>query len=139
MTIKTMHPDMRFLLDAREKAGPPGTDVAGLTLEGMIMFRAAYPGAEDTEDAYAMPIKAKDLGRLPPALVHTAEPDPIRDDGREYAARLAQAVVWVTYREARGMIHGFLRARLAGPGAKAEFDAICRFLGEHLDGPVGRT
>jgi acetyl esterase len=104
----------------------------GLTLESMLKFRKAYLGADDTNDAYAMPIRAERFDGLPPALVHTAELDPIRDDGREYAARLASAGCWVTYREARGMIHGFLRARLAGPGAKAEFEVICGFLRQHL-------
>jgi len=104
----------------------------GLTLESMHKFRKAYLGAEDTGDARAMPINAKSFAGLPPALVHTAELDPIRDDGRVYAARLAEAGSWVTYREARGMIHGFLRARLAGAGATAEFKVVTDFLKEHL-------
>lgn len=107
-------------------------DGPGLTLASMFKFREAYIGAEDTDDPYAYPIKAKSFAGLPPALVHAAEFDPIRDDGRVYAARLAEAGTDVTYREARRMIHGFLRARLAGPGARAEFDIICRFLKEHL-------
>jgi acetyl esterase len=107
-------------------------DGPGLTLASMHKFRTAYLGAEDTDDQRAMPIKARDFASLPPALVHTAQFDPIRDDGRVYAARLAEAGTWVSYREAAGMIHGFLRARLAGAGAGAEFDAIRRFLKEHL-------
>jgi acetyl esterase len=105
----------------------------GLTTASTKKYRTYYlPGNEDTRDPYARPIRAESFADLPPAFVHSAEVDPIRDDGRLYAAALANAGTWVTYREARGMIHGFLRARLDGPGAKAEFDAICRFLREHL-------
>ena len=58
--------------------------------------------------------------------------DPIRDDGRAYAARLALAGNWVTYREARGMVHGFLRARFTGASAREEFEVACAFLRTHL-------
>ncbi len=56
----------------------------------------------------------------------------MRDDGRVYAAQLALAGVDVTYREARGMLHGFMRARFTGAAARAEYDAICRFLVERV-------
>jgi acetyl esterase len=104
----------------------------GLTLDSMLKFRQAYLGGEDTDDGYAMPIKASDFSRLPPALVMTAELDPIRDDGRAYAARLAEAGTDVIYREIPGLLHGFLRARLAGPYCGGEFGRIARFLAQHL-------
>ena len=49
-------------------------------------------------------------------------------DERRRAVHDHLAGTWVIYREARGMIHGFMRARFSGPGAKAEYDAICSFL-----------
>ena len=105
----------------------------GLTTASTKKYRDYYlPGNQDTSDPYARPIRAKSFANLPPAFIHSAEIDPIRDDGREYAAVLALAGNWVTYREARGMIHGFLRARCDGPDAKAEFDALCAFLRDHL-------
>jgi acetyl esterase len=104
----------------------------GLTLDSRLKFRQAYLGGEDTDDGYAMPIKASDFSRLPPALVMTAELDPIRDDGRAYAARLAEAGTDVIYRELPGLLHGFLRARLAGPYCGGEFERIARFLAQHL-------
>ena len=73
-----------------------------------------------------------DFSGLPPAFVHAAQYDPVRDDSRVYAAKLALAGVDVTYREARGMIHGFMRARFKGAGARAEYEAICAFLRERL-------
>jgi acetyl esterase len=64
--------------------------------------------------------------------VHSAECDPIRDDGRLYAAKLAQAGSNVTYREAKRMLHGFMRARVSGAAARAEHEALCGFLRAHL-------
>lgn len=104
----------------------------GLTLESMLKFRRAYLGGEDTEDPYAMPIKARDFGGLAPAIVVTAALDPIRDDGRVYAARLAEAGTDVVYREAPGLLHGFLRARLAGPYCRGEFVRITDVLKQRL-------
>lgn len=82
--------------------------------------------------AYARPALAADYRGLPPAFVHSAEFDPVRDDGRLYASRLALDGVDVTYREARGMIHGFMRARFTGAAARAEYDAICGFLRRYV-------
>ena len=81
-----------------------------------------------TRDPYATPLKAPDLGGLPPAFVHMAEIDCLADDSRAYVERLAQSGSPATLRVARGMIHGFLRARFSGPRAAAEFDAPCAFL-----------
>ncbi len=106
---------------------------AGLTTSSMRLFDRLYlPDDPDNADPYARPVRAEDFAGLPPALVHAAGMDPIRDDSRFFAARLALAGVDVTYREARGMIHGFLRARFGGPAARAEFAIACAFLREHL-------
>lgn len=90
------------------------------------------PEPAHASDPYARPAVATDFSALPPAFVISAELDPVRDDGRLYAAKLALAGVDVTYREARGMIHGFMRARFTGAAAKAEYDRICAFLRAHL-------
>jgi len=110
-------------------------DGLGLTTASTRKFRQYYLGDNaDTDDPYARPSKARDFAGLPPALVHSAEMDPIRDDGRTFAARLASAGTWVTYREAKGMVHGFLRARFTGAAARAEFEVACAFLRTYLGG-----
>ncbi len=95
-------------------------------------YKMLLPDPAHAADPYARPAVAASYAGLPPAYVVSAELDPVRDDGRVYAAKLAMAGVDVTYREARGMIHGFMRARFTGPAARAEYDRICAFLRAHL-------
>jgi acetyl esterase len=71
-------------------------------------FRDQYlTGTADIDDWRASPLRAKTLAGLPPAYVLTAEADPLRDEGDEYAAKLQQAGVSVTYRTFPGQFHGF--------------------------------
>ena len=64
-------------------------------------------GAADIDDWKASPARAKTLAGLPPAYVLTAGADPLRDEGADYAARLKEAGVPVTYRHFPGQFHGF--------------------------------
>lgn len=108
-------------------------DGQGLSLAGTRAYRDMYlPNDRDTDDPYARPVLAKDMSGLPPFWVHSAQCDPIRDDGRVFAARLAEAGVNVAYREAKGMAHGFMRARFDGAAARQEYDLVCKFLREQL-------
>jgi acetyl esterase len=71
-------------------------------------FRDHYlRSAADAEDWRASPARANTLAGLPPAYVLTAGADPLRDEGEEYARRLEQAGVAVTYRTFPGQFHGF--------------------------------
>lgn len=79
-----------------------------LTREGMRWFWAHYLRTPaDGENPYASPLRAANLSGLPPALVMTAEYDPLRDEGHAYAERLREAGVAVSYRCYEGMLHMF--------------------------------
>jgi acetyl esterase len=64
--------------------------------------------ANPDRDPYLFPLTAPDLAGLPPALVVTAEFDPLRDEGVAYARQLAAAGVIVEHAHAEDQMHGFL-------------------------------
>ncbi len=80
-----------------------------LTHERMTFFKNAYLRDQaDIADWRASPLLAKDLSRLPRALVITADHDPLLDEGKAYADRLAKSGVAVRYSCYPGMVHGFI-------------------------------
>lgn len=91
----------------------------GLAREGMIYYWRQYlRNDEDASNPYASPLREKNLHGLPPALVLTAEYDPLRDEGLAYAKRLQDAGVPVTIRDYEGLIHGFLMMSACLPQVK---------------------
>lgn len=89
-----------------------------LTRDDMEWFRGNYlPGDGDRSDPRASPALAGDLHGVAPAIVATAELDPLRDDGDDYADALRQAGVQVVHRRFDGLIHGFF--------AMGPFSAAC--------------
>jgi acetyl esterase len=65
------------------------------------------PPGEDAAHPWVSPLRAADLGGLPPTHIHTAECDPLRDEGRAYAERLAASGVAVRHTCHPGMVHLF--------------------------------
>jgi acetyl esterase len=96
-----------------------------LTRSDMAWFWGHYlRGDTDRSDLYACPVAAKDLTGLPPAMVITAEFDPLRDEGEAYARRLQEAYVHVTLKRCEGVTHGFMSmATIVDQGRKAIDDA----------------
>jgi acetyl esterase len=81
-----------------------------LPLDSMRYFRGHYLGKiETTTDPEIAPIHAASHASLPPALILTAEFDPLRDEGRAYAAKLKEAGVDVKLIEYPGMPHMFFQ------------------------------
>jgi len=139
-------------LAARDHGGPPifaqvlmypgvdrdmGTPSIGalanapmLTLDDIeYLHDLADGGAPATHDPYRVPAYATDLTGLPPAIVLTAECDPIRDWGERYAARLRDAHVQTTVTRYPGIYHGFLmrsEATARGRLAIAETGSLLR-------------
>ena len=80
----------------------------GLTRERMGWYTDLYaPDVSRREEPYHAPIRAADLSGLPPALIITAEYDPLRDEGADYGAALRAAGVRATVTQYDGMIHAF--------------------------------
>jgi acetyl esterase/lipase len=75
----------------------------------------------DPADPRISPLRAKEVHQLPPTIIHTAEFDPLRDEGRAYAERLEAAGVRTLYRCHPGMIHLFYGMRGLIPYAGAAF------------------
>jgi acetyl esterase len=65
------------------------------------------PEGADLADPRISPLRAAKLAGLPPAIIHTAEFDPMRDEGNAYARRLTAAGVAVEHVCHDGMIHNF--------------------------------
>ncbi len=101
-------------------------DGYGLTRAGMIWFWNHYLAVpSDGASPHASPLRSRDLGGLPPAMVITAEYDPLRDEGEYYADRLRQAGVPTEMKRWDGMNHGFFFWPGVVDKATAAMDEAC--------------
>ncbi|HYL71511.1 MAG TPA: alpha/beta hydrolase [Candidatus Dormibacteraeota bacterium] len=96
-------------------------------------LRHYLPSGADPSDPRVSPLRARELRGLPPSCIHTAEFDPLRDEGRDYAQRLEAAGVRTLYRCHSGMIHLFY-----GMGALIPYAATAyRLIGEDVRAILG--
>jgi acetyl esterase len=105
-----------------------------LTLASVRAYRSLYLGPDgDERDIRISPLFADDLSSLPPALVQSAELDPIRDDAARYAQALENAGTTVRYTEYAGAPHGYLSVPGAVRGSRQAMAEIVTELRTHLN------
>jgi acetyl esterase len=92
------------------------------TLEHDLMHYA--PGGADHEDPRISPSRTADLSGLPKTIIHTAEFDPLRDEGQDYFARLTHSGSALAYTCHPGMIHLFYGLGGVVPYARTALEQI---------------
>jgi acetyl esterase len=139
-------------LKSRDEGGPriaaqalvyPVTDLSSLDTSSYSEFAEGYHLSraqmqwfrdhylrqpEDALNPFASPLLAEDLSGLPPALVITAECDPLRDEGEAFAQRLERAGVAVKFTRYPGMIHPFFSMCGAIPEAYEAIDEVAAWV-----------
>jgi acetyl esterase len=110
----------RLTASRRELASGYLVDQA--TLDHDLLHYA--PEGVDPANPRISPLRADDVSGLPRTLIHTAEFDPLRDEGRDYCERLTQAHSLVSYTCHPGMIHLFYGLGAVIPYARTAFEQI---------------
>ncbi|WP_051772364.1 alpha/beta hydrolase [Saccharothrix sp. NRRL B-16314] len=87
---------------------------------------------DDGRNPLVSPLLAEDLTGLPPALVITAEHDPLRDEGEQYAERLREAGVPVVATRYDGVAHGFFAMSGVVDAARDARAEVATFLRHHF-------
>jgi acetyl esterase len=97
----------------------------GLTTKAMKWFWEQYlQGTEHDNNPYAVPMTADDFSQCAPAIIITAQYDPLLSDGEKYASLLQRDGVPVLYKQFDGMIHGFFTNMAVTPTAQVAIDFL---------------
>jgi len=115
--------DIAALPSYRENAEAPMLRTVDVEHYATVLT-GGHPRSE-IGDPELSPLAATDFSGLPPALIVTADVDPLRDDGRLYAQKLRAAGVPATWRNEPELVHGYQRARHMSRRARESFDAVC--------------
>ncbi|HUR50399.1 MAG TPA: alpha/beta hydrolase [Acidimicrobiales bacterium] len=105
----------------------------GLNRASLEAFASLYVGDADPLDPRCSPVLAASLEGLPPAVIMTAEFDPLRDEAEAYARRLGEAGVAVRMRRWDGMVHGFYGMSEVTPAANESLEWATAALTEVLE------
>jgi acetyl esterase len=103
------------------------------TLEHDLLHYAL--AGSDPADPRISPLRADSVAGLPRTLIHTAEFDPLRDEGRDYFERLTREHIDVSYTCHAGMIHLFYGLGAVIPYARTAFEQIGGEIRAALDAP----
>ncbi|HEX3398177.1 MAG TPA: alpha/beta hydrolase [Steroidobacteraceae bacterium] len=87
-------------------------------------LRYYLPAGTEPSNPLVSPLLAESISGMPRTLIHTAEFDPLRDEGRNYFERLTQAGNEVSYTCHPGMIHLFYGLGAVIPYARTAFEQI---------------
>jgi len=95
----------------------------GLSTQAMQWFWDQYlQGDHHDDNPYAVPMKAQSFKDIAPAIIITAQYDPLLSDSQKYGELLERDGVSVTYKEYAGMIHGFFSNLAVTPTAREAID-----------------
>jgi acetyl esterase/lipase len=94
-----------------------------LAVQSWRAYLGELSGRDDIP-ALAAPSRADDLSGLPSAYVSTAENDPLRDEGIDYAQRLLQAGVSVELHQFPGTFHGSALVTTAAISKRAQAESV---------------
>jgi acetyl esterase len=126
-----IYPGTDFNADADFPSRVENAEGYFLTADDMLWFRDQYlPDATDT--ARASVLHHPDLAGVAPAIIATAEYDPLRDEGEAYATALESAGVRVIAKRFDGLIHGFFGLSHISEGARKANLEICADLKDLL-------
>jgi acetyl esterase len=126
-----IYPGVDFDEDADYPSRIENAEGFFLTAEDMLWFGEKYlPEGTDRNDSRASVIKAASLAGAPPAVIGTAEFDPLRDEGEAYAKALADAGVEVRLQRYDGLIHGYYGMAAVSAAAAAAVADMNRTLKE---------
>jgi acetyl esterase len=111
-----LYPWLDFLADLPSRRdNAEGCYLTAVHLRWFAQQYLSEPG--EAAHPHVSPLRAATLAGLPPAMILTAEYDPLRDEGEAYGVRLAEAGVPVQVHRAAGLFHCFLAMADFLPGA----------------------
>ncbi len=117
------------ILDYSRRSGSRLDFASGYLIDQATLdhdLRHCVPGGADAADTRLSPLRAPDLSGIPRTIVHTAEFDPLRDEGLEYFERLTHTGTGLSYTCHAGMIHLFYGLGGVIPYARAALEQIGR-------------
>ena len=105
--------------------------LTAVKMENYISLYQRSP--EDRDNPYFSPLQEKNLKDLPDTLILTAEFDPLRDEGEEYARRLQEAGNNVELHSIPGALHGFFALGIKLFHVQESFDIMNKFLRREIE------